>query len=128
MGMGPISVRTLATLAGIGRDPDLRRVSVAMMGEAVAVGEALGLHMDMTPEARVDLGAELGEIKTSMLQDLERDRPMEIDALLAVVCEMGALAGVATPTIDIVLALLRGRARVAGLYGDRNSARKKSSH
>src|SRR3546814_20297446 len=99
MGMGPISVLTLATLAGIGRDPDLRRVSVAMMGEAVAVGEALGLHMDITHEARVDLGAELGEIKTSMLQEPQRARPMEITALPAVVCEIGLGDGVATPQV-----------------------------
>lgn len=116
MGMSPISVLTLATLAGMGRDADLRSVSVAMMDEALAVGETFGLSMEMSADARVDLGAELGEIKTSMLQDLERGRPMEIDAILGVVAEMGRIAGRPTPTIDTVLALLRGRARVAGLY------------
>jgi len=67
-------------------------------------------------EERIDLGAELGEFKPSILQDLELGRPMEIDALVSVVSELGTIAGLPTPTIDTVLALLRGRARQAGLY------------
>ncbi|MBO6781900.1 MAG: 2-dehydropantoate 2-reductase [Alphaproteobacteria bacterium] len=116
MGMGPISALTGATLAGIASDADARPIAAEMMSEAVDVGEALGLPMDMSVEARIDLGAELGEFKPSILQDLERGRPMEIDALVTVVCELGQIAGVPTPTIDTVLALLRGRARRAGLY------------
>jgi len=116
MGMGPISVLTRLTLAGIAADPDARRLSVAMMNEAIGLGERLGLHMDMSAEDRVDLGAELGEFKPSMLQDLEKGRPMEIDAMVGVVAELGQIAGVPTPTIDTVLALLRAQARFAGLY------------
>ena len=116
MGMGPICALTGATLAGLANDPDVRPIAAAMMREACDVGDALGLPMDMSVEARIDLGAELGEFKPSILQDLERDRPLEIDAMVTVVSEMGEIAGVRTQTIDTVLALLRGRARRANLY------------
>ncbi len=65
---------------------------------------------------RIKWAADVGEHKTSMLQDLERDRQMEIDALVTAVQEMGRLAGVATPTIDMVLGLVKLRAREAGCY------------
>ncbi|NKB48662.1 MAG: 2-dehydropantoate 2-reductase [Alphaproteobacteria bacterium] len=116
MGMGPISALTKLTLSGIANDGDARPIAVAMMEEAIAIGGRIGLHMDMTAEARVDLGAELGDFKPSILQDLEKGRPMEIDALIGVVAELGRLVNVPTPTIDIVLALQRAQARFAGLY------------
>lgn len=116
MGMGPISVLTGATLAGIAKDPDVRPIAAAMMSEAAAIGNALDLPMPMSVEARIDLGAELGEFKPSILQDLERGRPMEIDEMITVVAEIGEMVSVPTPAIDTVLALLRGRARRAGLY------------
>tara|TARA_R110002110_G_scaffold376568_2_gene586572 strand:+ start:79170 stop:80144 length:975 start_codon:yes stop_codon:yes gene_type:complete len=116
MGMGPICALTGATLAGLANDTDVRPIAAAMMQEAMDVGAALGLPMDMSVEARIDLGAELGEFKPSILQDLERGRPLEIDAMVTVVSEMGEIAGVQTPTIDTILALLRGRARRADLY------------
>ncbi|MBT7362417.1 MAG: oxidoreductase, partial [Rhodospirillaceae bacterium] len=116
MGMGPICALTGATLLGLARDADVRPIAAAMMQEASNVGDALGLPMDMSVEARIELGAELGEFKPSILQDLERGRPLEIDAMVTVVSEMGEIAGIQTPTVDTVLALLRGRARRAGLY------------
>lgn len=116
MGMGPISALTKLTLSGIANDHDARPIAVAMMEEAIAIGGQIGLHMDMSAEARVDLGAELGDFKPSILQDLEKGRPMEIDALIGVVAELGRLVDVPTPTIDIVLALQRAQARFAGLY------------
>jgi len=116
LGMGPISVLTGATLAGVARDPDARSIAAAMMREAMLVGDQLGLPMTMSIEERIDVGAELGEFKPSILQDLELGRPMEIDTLITVVSELGVLAEVPTPTIDTVLALVRGRARRAGLY------------
>ena len=69
-------------------------------------------------DRRIEGGAAVGAHKTSMLQDLERGRPMEIDALLTAVQEMGSLVGIATPTIDTVLALVQLRGRVAGSYGN----------
>lgn len=116
MGMGPICALTGATLAGLAKDADARPIATAMMQEAMDVGEALGLPVNMSAEERIELGAELGEFKPSILQDLERGRPLEIDAMVTVVSEMGEIANVPTPTIDTVLALLRGRARRAGLY------------
>ncbi|NNE83347.1 MAG: 2-dehydropantoate 2-reductase [Alphaproteobacteria bacterium] len=116
MGMGPISALTRLTLSGIANDRDARPIAVAMMEEAIAIGGQIGLHMDMSAEARVDLGAELGDFKPSILQDLEKGRPMEIDALIGVVAELGRLVDIPTPTIDIVLALQRAQARCAGLY------------
>ena len=116
MGMGPISVLTGATLIKIARDMDVRPIAANMMQEAKDVGNALGLPMTMSVEDRIKLGAELGEFKPSILQDLERERPMEIDALITVVAELGEIAKVPTPTIDTLLALVRGRARRAGLY------------
>jgi 2-dehydropantoate 2-reductase len=116
MGMGPISALTKLTLSGVANDPDARSIAVAMMEEAIAIGEQVGLHMDMSAEERVELGAQLGDFKPSILQDLEKGRPMEIDALIGVVAEMGELAKVPTPTIDTVLALQRAQARFAGLY------------
>lgn len=116
MGMGPISVLTGATLIKIARDMDVRPIAAAMMQEAIDVGNALGLPMTMGVEERIELGAELDEFKPSILQDLERGRPMEIDALITVVAELGGIAKIPTPTIDTLLALVRGRARLAGLY------------
>ncbi len=116
MGMGPISVLTGATLADIAADADLRALAAAMMNEGVAVGEAFGLHMAMSADERIDLGAELGAFKPSILQDYEKGRPMEIDALIGVLHEMGGMAGIATPTIDTVLGLTRALARRAGTY------------
>jgi 2-dehydropantoate 2-reductase len=114
----PISVLTLATLDRITSEPGLRALCTAMMEEARAITAALGLaipeHM-MARRLNV-AGAAVGH-KMSMLQDLERGRSLEIDALVTAVQEVGRLVGVATPTIDAVLALVQERGRQAGLYG-----------
>ncbi|MEZ4866983.1 MAG: 2-dehydropantoate 2-reductase [Caldilineaceae bacterium] len=112
----PLSALTHATLAGMTHDPGVRGVARAMMLEAQAIGEALGVRFGMDVEKRIDGAGAVGEHKTSMLQDLERGRPMEIDALLTVVQELGRLVSVPTPTIDIVLPLVQLRARVGGCY------------
>jgi 2-dehydropantoate 2-reductase len=87
-----------------------------MMVEAQAIGKALGVKFPVSVDKRIDGAAAVGAHKTSMLQDLERGRPMEIDALVTAVQEMGRLTGVATPNIDAVLALIQQRAATAGLY------------
>ncbi len=112
----PISALTLATLDRIAGEPDTRAVAKAMMTEAKEVGEALGIRFRIDLERRLDGTASVGAHRTSMLQDLQAGRTMEIDAIVASVQEMGRLVGVATPTIDVVLALVRQRAAVAGLY------------
>ena len=85
-------------------------------GEAQAVGEALGVRFAIDVDKRIAGARDVGEHKTSMLQDLELGRPMEIDALVASVQELGRIVDVPTPSIDIVLGLVRQRARLAGCY------------
>ena len=113
----PISAITLATLDRVATEPGTRSVARAMMEETRAVGEALGIRFKLDIERRIDGAAAVGAHRTSMLQDLERGRAMEIDALVTSVQELGRLVDVPTPTIDVVLALVRQRAEVAGLYG-----------
>jgi 2-dehydropantoate 2-reductase len=87
-----------------------------MMTEAKAVAEALGVRFAIGVERRIDGAAEVGAHKTSMLQDLERGRPMEIDALLGAVVELGDVVGIEMPTCRVILGLVRERARQAGCY------------
>ena len=112
----PLSVLTHATLDVIATEPGTRAVAKSMMLEAQAIGEKLGVRFGVDVEKKIEGAAAVGAHKTSMLQDLEAGRTLEIDALLAVVKELGQLVGVATPVIDLVLALLQQRARVAGCY------------
>ncbi len=116
LAFNPLSALTMATLDRITGDPSLRAVCRAMMLEAKAVAEALGVRFAIDVDRRIEGGAEVGEHKTSMLQDLERGRPMEIDALLGAVVELGEMVGQGMPTCRTVLALVRERARLAGCY------------
>jgi 2-dehydropantoate 2-reductase len=112
----PVSALTRGTLVQIATDPGTRGVVRAMMVEAQAVGEALGVRFAVDVDKRIEWAADVGEHRTSMLQDLELGRPMEIDALVTAVAEMGDLVGIDTPMIDAVLALVVQRARLAGCY------------
>ena len=112
----PISALTLATLDTVATEPGTRAVARSMMEETQEIAEALGIRFRIDIERRIEGTAAVGAHRTSMLQDLELGRAMEIDALVTSVQELGRLVGVATPTIDVVLALVRQRAEVAGLY------------
>ncbi|MFZ5733041.1 MAG: 2-dehydropantoate 2-reductase [Pseudomonadota bacterium] len=112
----PISALTHATLDVIAGDGGTRAVAKAMMLEAQAIAEKFGVKFRVDVERRIEGARKVGAHKTSMLQDLERSRAMEIDPLVTVVQEMGRLAEIPTPAIDTVLALTIQRARVAGLY------------
>ncbi len=112
----PVSALTGATLDRITGRADLRALARAMMLEGQAVAEALGVRFAIDVDKRLDGAAEVGAHKTSMLQDLERGRPMEIDALLGAVVELGALTGIEMPLCSAVLTLVRERARLAGCY------------
>ncbi len=112
----PISALTHATLEQITNDPDTRAVSKAMMLEGQAIAESLGIKFRVDVERRINGAGAVGAHKTSMLQDLERGRAMEIDPLVTVVQELGRLTGLPTPTLDVVLALVRQRAKIAGLH------------
>ena len=111
----PISALTHSTVDVIASDPQTRAICRAMMAEAQALGERLGLRLRVDADRRIDGMGALGAHKMSMLQDLERGRSMEIEPLVGVVQELGRLLDVPTPTIDVVLALIRRRARSAGL-------------
>lgn len=116
LSFNPISALTLETLDNVATDPGTRHVARRMMLEAQALAEKLGVRFPVDVDRRIDGAAAVGPHRTSMLQDLERGRPMEIDALVTAVQEMGRLVEVPTPTLDTVLALVQQRARVAGLY------------
>ncbi|EON12979.1 2-dehydropantoate 2-reductase [Pandoraea sp. SD6-2] len=105
----PISALTHGTLDIIASDPGTRAIARAMMLEAKAIGDKFGVHFRVDVERRINGAGAVGAHKTSMLQDLERGRAMEIDPLVSVVQEMGRLAGVPTPTLDVVLALIQQR-------------------
>jgi len=117
MPYAPISLMTGATNDQLGGDPAVRPVMIRMIEEAVAAGRYFGLEPGMTPDERIDLGATLVGFKTSMRQDFERGRPVELDTIVRSVIEMGEIAGVETPTIRTVFALAAQHARLAGVYG-----------
>ncbi|MGQ4273590.1 2-dehydropantoate 2-reductase [Terrihabitans sp. B22-R8] len=111
----PISALTHATLDIIASDPATRAIAKSMMLEAQEIATRQGVHFRVDVERRINGAGAVGAHKTSMLQDLERDRPMEIEPLVTVVQEMGRMLDVPTPTIDVVLALVKQRAKIAGL-------------
>ncbi len=113
----PISALTHATLDRIVTEPSLRSLCRTVMDEAKAVSEALGIAIpdDMIDRRLKAAGTAVGH-KMSMLQDLERGRSMEIDALVTAVQELGRMVGQATPTIDLLLTLVQERGRQSGLY------------
>lgn len=117
LAFNPLSALTGETLDVLATQADLQAVARAMMVEGQAVAEALGAKFAINVDKRIAGAAAVGAHKTSMLQDLERGRPMEIDALVTAVAELGRLTNVATPTIDTVLALVKARGRTAGCYG-----------
>lgn len=116
LSFNPISALTHATLDVLCTDPGTRDVARRMMIEAQEIAEKLGVTFPIDVDRRIDGGAAVGAHRTSMLQDLDAGRPMEIDALVGAVQELGRITGTPTPTIDTVLALVALRGRVAGLY------------
>ncbi len=115
--LNPVSALTGATLEQMVRDADVRRLLRDIMLEAQAVAERLGVRFPIDVEKRLAGAEAVGAHKTSMLQDLERGRPMEIDALVTAVQELGQLTGTPTPVLDTVLGLVKLKARLAGCYG-----------
>jgi 2-dehydropantoate 2-reductase len=116
LSFNPISALTHATLDVLCTDEGTRAVARNMMVEAQEIAERLGVKFPIDVDRRIAGGAAVGAHRTSMLQDLDQKRPLEIDALVASVQELGRVTDVATPTIDTVLGLIRLRARTAGLY------------
>lgn len=112
----PISALTRATLEVVSTEPNLRALSINMMTEAQEIAQRFGATFRVDIARRVDGVARVGAHRTSMLQDLEGGRPLKIDALLTSVQEMGRLAGVETPYIDMVLGLVQQLGRSLKIY------------
>lgn len=116
LSFNPVCALTMATLERVAGDAATRAVVRAMMVEAQAVAEQLGVRLPLDVDARINGAEEVGAHKPSTLIDLERGRPMEIDALLGAVIEMGRLTGIPMPVCQVVYALVRQRAQMAGCY------------
>lgn len=116
LSFNPISALTHATLDLLCTDPGTRKIARGMMLEAQEIAEKLGVKFPIDVERRIDGGAAVGPHRTSMWQDLNAGRPMEINALVRAVQELGELTQTQTQTIDTVLALIQLRAKMAGLY------------
>jgi 2-dehydropantoate 2-reductase len=116
MTMNPVSALTGATMATILADGDARAFMAQAMIEAGVVGKRLGISVPMTPEERLEIASKLGHFKTSMLQDVEAGRPIELDSLVGAVTEIARRVAVPVPTIDALLGLARLQARERGLY------------
>ena len=116
MTVNPVSALTGATTDLILNDCLVRNFISSVMLEAKEIGARLGVDIDQQPEDRHAVTLKLGAFKTSMLQDLEAGKAVELDALVTAVKELGALTGVATPYTDALLGLSRLQARTRGLY------------
>lgn len=116
MTMNPVSALTGASCDRILDDPLVAAFMLRAMAEAAAVGARIGCPIAQSGEERMAVTRKLGAFKTSMLQDLEAGRPLELDALVTAVREIGTRVGVPTPEIDALLGLARLMARSRGLY------------
>lgn len=112
----PISVLANATCEALVLDGETRQVIVDMIEEARLVAAASGCDVDVDIEGRLDAFRRLGPVKTSMLQDFDTGKTIELDALLGVIGELGRHAGIETPKCDMVYTLTRLKAREAGCY------------
>jgi len=116
MTVNPISALTGATSDRLLDDALVRGFMSRVMLEARAIGECIGIPIAQEPEDRHAITRKLGTFKTSMLQDVEAGKPVELDALVSAVRELGQMTGVATPFTDALLGLSRLHARGLGLY------------
>jgi 2-dehydropantoate 2-reductase len=115
MTMNPVTALTGATADLVLADPLVREFNSAAMREAAAIGALLGCPIEQSPEDRHAITAKLGAFKTSMLQDVEAGRTIELDAIVGAVAELGQRLGVATPFVDALYGLTRLFAQVHGL-------------
>ena len=112
----PVSALTMSTADRLIQDPGVKRYMVEVMREVLAIGRAVGVDADIDPEARIDMARQLGRFKTSMLQDLEAGKPLEIDGLLAGTLEIAERAGVQAPFTQTLFGLIRARAISSNQY------------
>ena len=118
MTANPISAITGATLDRILADPLVKKFCQDAMREAAEIGKRIGCEVTETPEDRHVITRKLGAFKTSMLQDAEAGRGIELDSIVGAVQEMGERLGMATPNVDALMGITRLFGRVHGLYPD----------
>jgi 2-dehydropantoate 2-reductase len=114
LAFNPLSALTGATMGALCVDPGTRAVARTLMMEAKSVAERLGVRITADIEARIAAAAAVGDFRTSMLQDIEAGRRLEVEAIVRSVAELGALVGVPTPTVETVAALVDMKARQRG--------------
>ena len=112
----PVSALTVTTADQLIKNEEVRAYMVAIMREVMAIGRAVGVDANIDPEARIDMARSLGRFKTSMLQDLEAGKALEIDGLLAGTLEIARNAGVKAPFTESLYGLIRARAQSTGQY------------
>jgi 2-dehydropantoate 2-reductase len=112
----PVSALTLSSADRLIQDPDVKNYMVQIMREVLAIGRAVGVDADIDPEARIDMARSLGKFKTSMLQDLEAGKALEIDGLLAGTLEIADKGGVQAPLTRSLFGLIRARAISSNQY------------
>jgi len=112
----PVSALTMSTSDRLIENREVKACMVEIMREVLAIGRAVGVDADIEPEERLDMARALGKFKTSMLQDLEAGKPLEIDGLLAGTLEIAAKASVQAPYTESLFALIRARAISSNQY------------
>jgi 2-dehydropantoate 2-reductase len=112
----PVSALTVSTADRLIENREVKSYMVEIMREVLAIGRAVGVDAAIDPEARIDMARVLGPFKTSMLQDLEAGKPLEIDGLLAGTLEIARKAGVRAPFTESLYGLIRARAQSSGQY------------
>jgi 2-dehydropantoate 2-reductase len=112
----PVSALTVTTADRLIEDRDVKAYMVEVMREVLAIGRAVGVDAAIDPEARIDMARSLGKFKTSMLQDLEAGKRLEIDGLLAGTLEIADKAGVRAPFTQSLYGLIRARAQATNQY------------
>ena len=115
LGNGPLCVLTQVSMQELFKNPLAAETALRVMQEAQAVANALGAHPSGNHDKRIAHSRGIDH-KPSILQDLERGRPMEIDGIFDAPLELARMVGVPTPTLDLLVAMIRVRARAAGLY------------
>ena len=119
MAANPISALTGAGMSRMLNDPYINGLTIRMMQEMTQIGDLLGFSLGLTPEARLDVARKLGDFRTSMLQDMDAGRPLELDPITGAVVELGERLGVPTPSLSAVYGLARLAAQTRGLYEGR---------
>jgi 2-dehydropantoate 2-reductase len=112
----PVSALTVSTADRLIQNEEVKAYMVEIMREVLAIGRAVGVDANIDPEARIDMARALGPFKTSMLQDLEAGKRLEIDGLLAGTLEIARKAGVRAPFTESLFGLIRARAQSTGQY------------